>query len=199
MQDFLAVGITVGDRPSEDGCRPPHQVPPAYRPSKNPLFSRSFSWVMVTAVGAVGIFLGLYLWAPDRATCILLPGHYRCTWPATTSTLTRMPADVAPAAAYGSTSPMTYAALPWLAAWSCLINPGGSIICLCQMWCSSHRIALQLPLRQIRLERGGGKWFGLPYKRDVGNLSGSAQKPRATTEGSNHEEEGAHREDRKES
>jgi hypothetical protein len=42
---------------------------------------------MVTAGGAVGIFLGLYLMVSDRSACMLLPELYRCTLPATTSTL----------------------------------------------------------------------------------------------------------------
>jgi hypothetical protein len=34
-------------------------------------------------------FPGLYLVAPDRSTCILLPERCRCTWQATTSILAR--------------------------------------------------------------------------------------------------------------
>jgi hypothetical protein len=41
---------------------------------------------MVTAVGAVGIFLGLYLMVSERSTCILLPERYRCTSPTSTYT-----------------------------------------------------------------------------------------------------------------
>src|ERR687890_177234 len=66
------------------------------------------------------------------------------------------------------------------------------------MWCSSYCTPLQLPFRQIRLERGGGKGFQLPYKREVSNPIRPAKRPRTTTERSEHEEEGTHREDRRE-
>ena len=42
-------------RPLMDRYRPLSYVPPAYRLRGNLLFSRSFSWVMVAAVGAGGI------------------------------------------------------------------------------------------------------------------------------------------------
>src|SRR5918992_2425854 len=61
-------------------------------------------------------FPGLYLWAPDRSTCMLLPERCRCTWQAIAFILTRTLGDVPPTAAYGSTSPTTLSMLLWLAA-----------------------------------------------------------------------------------
>ena len=52
FQDFRAVGTITGHRPPVDRYRAPRQVPTAYRPRGNLLFSRSFSWVMAAAVGA---------------------------------------------------------------------------------------------------------------------------------------------------
>ena len=48
------------------------QIATAYRPGGNRLFSRSFSSVMVTAVGAVAI-LASFTMAYRRSPCILLP------------------------------------------------------------------------------------------------------------------------------
>jgi hypothetical protein len=56
LQDFLAVGTTVGDRPSEDSYRPPHQIPPADRPPGNETFCGAFSSPLVIVVGAVATF-----------------------------------------------------------------------------------------------------------------------------------------------
>ena len=42
LQDFLAVGITVGDRPQTVGYRPPRQIPPADYLLGNEAFCRSF-------------------------------------------------------------------------------------------------------------------------------------------------------------
>jgi hypothetical protein len=52
---FLAVGIVIGHRPRAIGYHPPRQLPPAERPPGNEPFSRSFSFPLVIAVGAVGI------------------------------------------------------------------------------------------------------------------------------------------------
>ena len=61
LQDFLAGGITGGDRPSEDGYRPPRQIPPADRSPGNEAFCGAFSSPLVIAVGAVGILTRIYL------------------------------------------------------------------------------------------------------------------------------------------
>src|SRR5829696_9328000 len=64
------------------------------------------------------VFWPALLMVYDRSPCILLPDRYRCTLPATTSIFTRTPADVAPAAVYGSTSPRTFSTLLSLSAQS---------------------------------------------------------------------------------
>src|SRR5215208_5766544 len=65
------------------------------------------------------------------------------------------------------------------------------------MWCSSYCTPPQLPFRQIRWEQGDGKWFRLPYKEEVARPNKLVKGPRTTTERSDHEEEGTHREDRR--
>ena len=75
LQNFLAGGISVGDRPSEDGYRPPLQTPPADRPPGNEPFCGAFFSPLVIAVGAVSISHRLYPIAYLRPACILLPGN----------------------------------------------------------------------------------------------------------------------------
>ncbi len=72
LQRFRAGGIFTGHRPPVGRYRPPRGVPTAYRLSNICAVCRPFSSVVVTAVGAVGIFLGLYLMVSERSTCILL-------------------------------------------------------------------------------------------------------------------------------
>jgi hypothetical protein len=52
LQDFHAVGIFTGYRPSGDGYRPPLQIPPADRSPGNETFCGAFSSSLVIAVGA---------------------------------------------------------------------------------------------------------------------------------------------------
>ena len=75
--DGLLGGMNCpGDRPSEDGYRPPLLIPPADRPTGNGPFCGAFSPIIVSAVGAVGISHGLCPIAYLRPACILLPGQY---------------------------------------------------------------------------------------------------------------------------
>ena len=73
LQRFLAGGIFTWYRQQTVCYRPPRHISPAYRVLNICAFCRSFSPVMLTAVGAVGIFLGLYLKVSNRSACILLP------------------------------------------------------------------------------------------------------------------------------